>query len=221
MEHLNNLNLDSNFFSRGSLAGEIPGVYTLPRTLTLSQIGDLLGLRELRCHHSDEEGHSVYYEEDDIKDDKKKKEPKKEEKEKEDPKIKEASPALFRADKPHKLPWVAELLWSQIPNICINGLRPYKIDEYMQLYRLVEGAGRVPPHVDEDFLGPDGSVALCSILLYLNDEYCGGETLFNGSILAPQVQVGGGLLFNHNILHEGLMVLSGEKFVLKTDLFFR
>lgn len=126
----------------------------------------------------------------------------------------------FRADKPHQLPCVASLIWQHIPDIRIDTMRPYGVDENMQLYRLQEGAGVVPKHRDEDFDGPNRSIALYSILLYLNDEYTGGETVFNGTIPAPHVAVGGGLLFKHDIPHEGLMVLSGEKYVLKTDLFF-
>ena len=90
----------------------------------------------------------------------------------------------------------------------------------MQLYRLPEGVGIVSQHVDDDFNGPDQSIALCSIILYLNNGYIGGETVFNGVTSAPHTTVGGGLLFRHDILHEGLVVLSGEKYVLKTDLFF-
>jgi hypothetical protein len=203
------------------VSAEIPGVHVLPRMLTDVQIREIIGLKELKCHHDDgshghgDVGHGGPPEKE--KDKQKEKEDKNPDKKK-DPKVEHE---LFRANKPHVLPWVAELIYGNIPEICINGMRSCGVDENMQLYRLQEGAGVVPQHVDEDFDGPDNTRALCSILVYLNNGYVGGETVFNSTTPAPRVAVGGGLVFRHDILHEGLTVLSGEKYVLKTDLLFR
>lgn len=190
---------------------KMPGVHILPCMLTDVQIRQISKIKELRCHHDDgghghgDNGHSYSP-----------KEP--EEKNKDN--SQKTGPRHFRADKPNQLPWVASLIWQHIPDIRIGNLRPCSVDENMQLYRLQKNVGVVPQHVDEDFNGPNQSTALCSILIYLNNGYRGGETVFNGTKPAPQVVVGGGLLFRHDILHEGLPVLSGEKYILKTDLFF-
>lgn len=218
-----------NTIPKRIISMQITEVYQLPKMLTDIQIDELLRLRELKCHHDDgSHGHDDVghgggsTEEPDEKKPKKGKPKKKKEKDSlggnKDDKV---NLHHFRADKPHKLPWVASLIWQNIPDIRIGNLRPYDVDENMQLYRLQEGAGIVPQHVDEDFYGPNQSIALCSILIYLNNGYSGGETVFNRMTTAPHTAVGGGLLFRHDILHEGLPVLSGEKYVLKTDLFFR
>ena len=124
-------------------------------------------------------------------------------------------------EKPSRLPWVAARIRPYVRTFRPGSLRTHSVDEWMKLYRLQAGRGAVIPHQDRDFDGPDGSRALYSILVYLNDDYAGGETVFNGKTPAPHAGVGGGLLFRHDILHEGLVVQSGEKFVLKTDLFLR
>lgn len=189
------------------------GIYLIPRVLTDEHIEKILGIGGLKCHHTDEDaphGGDSYDE-----DEKKKTEDKKD---KGDDTKKKAQ--RYRADKPHQLPWVASLIRKQIGRIQLNNLIPHGVDENMQIYNLRQDSGIVVQHIDEDFDGPDGAIALCSILVYLNDDYIGGETLFHASLHFDKVKVGDALLFRHDILHEGLEVKSGEKCVLKTDLFF-
>ena len=46
----------------------------------------------------------------------------------------------------------------------------------------------------------------------------GGETMF-GDKEAPEVPVGAALVFAHDMLHSGKDVITGDKYILKTDLF--
>ncbi|HSG70719.1 MAG TPA: hypothetical protein VLA12_09915, partial [Planctomycetaceae bacterium] len=59
-------------------------------------------------------------------------------------------------------------------------------------------------------------------LVYLNDDFEGGETNF---IVEPEVSIkpetGMGLMFQHPLLHEGAEVTSGVKYVARTDLMYR
>ena len=93
------------------------------------------------------------------------------------------------------------------------------VDERMKLYQLQDAVSAVPLHVDEDFIYKN-KLALYSVLVYLNDSYTGGETVFNGNIVVPHLEKGSVLVFKHDIPHEGRAVKSGTKFVLKTDLLF-
>lgn len=121
----------------------------------------------------------------------------------------------FRAKKPYNMPWLAKLIES-----CTYHLHLGEVDSNMQIYRLSGENSGVQLHTDEDFYGPNGKVARYSVLLKLNSEYTGGETKFRG-VANPSrtVRVGGGIVFSHDIPHEGLPVISGEKLVLKTDIF--
>lgn len=195
----------------------VPGAYLLPKLLTDTQISNILEIRKIQCHHSDEDHDSGDW---DYEEKEKKKDDKKKDKQ-EDKDVDEINDNTLhsRPDKPHKLTWVAELLWPHVSRANIHGIYPHSVDEMMKLYRLQPGDA-VSRHVDDDFEGPDKLVALCSVLIYLNNGYTGGETLFNEGTYAKNIPVGGGLLFHHKIPHEGLEVKSGERYVLKTDLFF-
>ena len=64
-------------------------------------------------------------------------------------------------------------------------------------------------------------VSLLTLVFYLNDDFTGGETDFPelGMKIAPRA--GRALLFQHRILHEASVVVSGEKLVLRTDILYR
>lgn len=119
----------------------------------------------------------------------------------------------FRAKKPYRMSWLARVIQSVASPLHLG-----TVDPDMQIYRLSGERSSVSLHTDEDFYGPSGLVARYSILLKLNSDYTGGETRFHG-VSTPSIHVGDGIVFSHDIPHEGLPVLSGEKLVLKTDIF--
>lgn len=58
-----------------------------------------------------------------------------------------------------------------------------------------------------------------TFLLYLNDDYLGGETEFRwGKVRAAR---GMALVFPHTLVHQGAAVVSGTKYVLRTDVMYR
>lgn len=76
----------------------------------------------------------------------------------------------------------------------------------------------------------DGTVAkgeeasLLTLLVYLNDGFEGGQTIFYTDheelkfVVRPRR--GTALLFLHNMCHEGAWVLSGRKYVLRSEVLF-
>jgi len=56
-------------------------------------------------------------------------------------------------------------------------------------------------------------------MIYLNDDFKGGETKFNDLIVAPKK--GTALIFYHYLEHEGSEVIEGTKYVLRTDIMYR
>ena len=88
-------------------------------------------------------------------------------------------------------------------------------------------------HYDGDKI--DGNKkSFFTLLIYLNDDFEGGETNFihydrkiikkklkQDKILTPIIPKKGQLLiFKHNILHEGCIIKSGEKLVLRSDIMY-
>jgi hypothetical protein len=58
-----------------------------------------------------------------------------------------------------------------------------------------------------------------TVIVYLNDESVGGETLFADVSVKPEI--GTALLFPHEVMHQGSQILSGVKWVLRTDVMYR
>ena len=56
-------------------------------------------------------------------------------------------------------------------------------------------------------------------MIYLNDNYQGGETSFNDVIIKPKQ--GMALIFQHDVEHAGNPVTQGAKYVLRTDIMYR
>lgn len=99
-----------------------------------------------------------------------------------------------------------------------------KVGSHFRMYRYVPGQ-YFKPHKDGSFTdGPHESEI--TALFYLND-VDGGETILmpygvqqEFAHIKIQPKAGDVLLFNHNVWHEGKPVNSGEKLVLRTDIFY-
>jgi prolyl 4-hydroxylase len=68
-----------------------------------------------------------------------------------------------------------------------------------------------------------------TFMIYLNDQMAGGQTRFFGGMeeaflrqpyLSVQPKEGTALVFVHRIWHEGAVVESGQKYVLRTDVMY-
>ena len=55
-------------------------------------------------------------------------------------------------------------------------------------------------------------------MIYLNEEFEGGETKFDKFSIIPKT--GMALVFPHHLLHQGNSVVSGVKYVLRTDVMY-
>jgi prolyl 4-hydroxylase len=101
---------------------------------------------------------------------------------------------------------------------CFSAVNPR-----FKIYRYSEGQ-QFNRHVDGVFIH-NNEESRYTMLIYLNDDFKGGETEFYGqSIYDKNITVipktGSALIFSHNCKHAGLPVLMGNKYVLRTDLMF-
>ncbi len=90
----------------------------------------------------------------------------------------------------------------------------------VRIYRYEPGQ-HFGPHQDQSYFGEDGTKSLLTLMVYLNEDFEGGETDFpeQGQRIVPRT--GTALLFQHMVLHSVNRVTSGSKLVLRSDVLYR
>lgn len=74
-------------------------------------------------------------------------------------------------------------------------------------------------HQDGSYIKNINEWSEFTFMVYLNDNFKGGETKFLRSIVEPKR--GSLLLFKHELVHEGCTVQEGTKYVLRTDVMYQ
>ena len=89
------------------------------------------------------------------------------------------------------------------------------------------------PHFDvTTFFNDNKEQSILTVLLYLNDDFVGGETNFLDYVASKTFQSQEGLttvtpkegsilLFHHDLYHSGAQLSHGTKYILRTDVLFR
>ena len=118
----------------------------------------------------------------------------------------------------------------------------WKMHSLNDLFRLCkyDTLGHFGPHYDGDYVeDPCLKRSLKTFMVYLNDDYQGGETSFSddhdihldtarGIYCSPEDEVytqlkarrGDLLIFDHKILHEGKQVTEGVKYIMRSDVMY-
>ncbi len=126
---------------------------------------------------------------------------------------------LALVDAPQLAARLLERLRPELPvelmNMSLSRLKPR-----MRCYRYGPGQ-RFAPHGDQSYAGEPGERSLLTLMIYLNEDFHGGETAFLDLEQVVEPRCGRALLFQHMVLHEGREVLEGTKYVLRTDVFYR
>lgn len=106
---------------------------------------------------------------------------------------------------------------------------PVGLNERLRLYRYDVGQ-LFDWHHDGHFARPNGERSMFTFMVYLNDDFEGGDTSFSqvsygvasiGDMIRITPRKGMALLFHHPILHRGDAVTAGRKYVLRTDVMYR
>ena len=127
-------------------------------------------------------------------------------------------------------PQLAGLMWERIGALLpkLDGCEPRGLDPTLRFYRYVPGQ-QFRRHRDGIVKNPLGESSKLSYLIYLNDECEGGETTFHSAATGGELETqlhsvqpntGMALLFRHEFWHAGRPVTAGEKYLLRTDVFY-
>ena len=116
---------------------------------------------------------------------------------------------------------LAESIWQRVQPYCVQQfgyLRAIGLNEMWRFYKYAVGQ-QFKKHIDGSYERNETESSLYTLMIYLNDDFLGGDTWFED--LAIQPKKGMALIFKHDLLHEGKEVIKGTKYVLRTDVMYR
>lgn len=116
---------------------------------------------------------------------------------------------------------LADELWRQLKPFAptqIGISKAVGLNELFRFYKYQPGQ-EFKRHRDQSYIRDNGDASYYTFMIYLNENYEGGETNFNDMVIQPKQ--GLALVFLHNLEHEGSAVKTGVKYVLRTDIMFR
>lgn len=120
-------------------------------------------------------------------------------------------------------PILAEMLYQRIRKHCpprLKGMEICGANERLRCYKYEPGQ-RFAPHYDGAFERSRDERSWLTYLIYLNDDFEGGETALLSLDATIHPKPGRALLFQHAILHEGRTVKRGIKYAARSDVMYR
>jgi predicted 2-oxoglutarate/Fe(II)-dependent dioxygenase YbiX len=122
-------------------------------------------------------------------------------------------------------PGLAALLFERARPFLVPRWRGHDLlgfNERFRYYRYKPGQ-YFAPHYDGAFQRDNGDLSFFTFMVYLNEFFDGGTTNFldRQPPLVVRPAAGLALVFYHRQLHEGEVVVSGTKYVLRTDVMYR
>jgi predicted 2-oxoglutarate/Fe(II)-dependent dioxygenase YbiX len=122
-------------------------------------------------------------------------------------------------------PDLAAAWWDRAKGLLVEewfGWEAVGLNERFRFYRYEVGQ-RFARHLDGCFRRDNGEQSHFTFLVYLNDGFEGGATAFHEGrpSLLVTPERGKALVFYHRQVHEGMPVVRGRKYVLRTDVMYR
>jgi predicted 2-oxoglutarate/Fe(II)-dependent dioxygenase YbiX len=115
---------------------------------------------------------------------------------------------------------LAAQYWERLQPFCpaqIDGTIAIGLNEQFRFYKYEPGQ-RFKRHIDGRFKRNALEESRITFMVYLNDDFEGGETNFDTVSIRPQA--GMALCFIHEQKHEGCAVTDGTKYVLRSDVMY-
>jgi len=116
---------------------------------------------------------------------------------------------------------LANQYWAKLKAFCpqqIENCLAVGLNEQFRFYKY-ESSQRFKRHIDGRFKRNENEESRITFMIYLNNDFKGGETKFDDVTIRPQI--GSALCFIHEQKHEGCPVTEGTKYVIRTDVMYR
>lgn len=115
----------------------------------------------------------------------------------------------------------AESLWQRLaPHVPVRlgNSEAVGLNELFRIYKYEKGQ-QFRKHRDGSYHRNDYEASFYTLLIYLNETFTGGQTWLEDQVIVPRT--GLAVVFLHDILHAGLPVPFGTKYLLRSDVMFR
>lgn len=115
---------------------------------------------------------------------------------------------------------LADSLYKRLLNfipLTIGQWRAKDLNERFRFYRYTEGQ-YFKWHKDGAYARDLGEQSKLTFMIYLNDDFVGGETNFKDFSVVPVT--GMAVIFPHKLVHQGDPIIRGVKYVLRTDVMY-
>jgi hypothetical protein len=103
------------------------------------------------------------------------------------------------------------------PPETLEGWKPIALNERLRYYEYEIGQV-FRRHFDILYRINDDTRTFLTFIVYLNEDFEGGQTIFDEEIIVPKA--GDAILFPHELKHEGATVTKGCKTILRSDVVF-
>ena len=116
---------------------------------------------------------------------------------------------------------LADMIWERFKPFAVNKFANSEVLNLNEMFRFYkyEVGQRFKRHIDGSFIRNDEEASYFTFMIYLNDDFDGGETTFQFEKIKPKK--GTALVFYHGMKHSGEEVKSGIKYVLRTDVMYK
>ena len=121
----------------------------------------------------------------------------------------------------------AKILYKRIAHIIPINYKDMTFCEINPRFRFLKytSGDHFAKHTDEHYKNDKNEISLITVLIYINDDYEGGNTKFliddkNENDISIIPKIGLICLMDQNILHEVPKLISGIKYVIRTELMY-
>jgi prolyl 4-hydroxylase len=116
---------------------------------------------------------------------------------------------------------LADYLFARAKDFLPSEIEGWHIDGLNERWRFYRYSGEqyFKWHKDGFYERSENEVSLLAFIIYLNDEFEGGETQFSWEWIKPET--GMVLVFPHRVVHQGASLISGAKYVLRSDVMYK
>ncbi|ASK31216.1 oxidoreductase, 2OG-Fe(II) oxygenase [Chryseobacterium sp. T16E-39] len=116
---------------------------------------------------------------------------------------------------------IAESLFTRALKFLPQNHGVYMIKDFNEMFRVYKYSSgqRFKMHRDGSYIRNENEKSFYTFLMYLNDDFEGGETEFE-NLFTVTPKKGTALVFHHPLRHEGNTLITGEKYVLRTDVMY-